>query len=172
MKSFLRDLAVIVFAAVILAIAILFFTGSIKVHAAQVIYTTRTLSETRGNVTVTTCDAHTQFEYHNDDYVACGTMQATETRTEANKAIVEPTITATPDMPAAPAIETPETPIVIDDGGETITEDTTDNTPPTVSENGNPGNDKAVGHAGEKCDKGLCENADGVTGEKGKSNND
>lgn len=42
---------------------------------------------------------------------------------------------------------------------------------PTVQK-GNPGNDKAVGNAGEKCNKGMCENADQTTGEHGKSKND
>lgn len=34
---------------------------------------------------------------------------------------------------------------------------------------GNPGNNKPVGKAGEKCDKGMCEN--GNNGEKGNSDN-
>jgi hypothetical protein len=51
-----------------------------------------------------------------------------------------------------------------------ITETVTDESPADVL--GNPGNDKAVGHAGEKCDKGMCENTDGETGEHGRSNND
>jgi hypothetical protein len=42
---------------------------------------------------------------------------------------------------------------------------------PTI-ERGNPGNDKPVGNAGEKCEKGMCENAAGNSGEHGKSDND
>jgi hypothetical protein len=42
---------------------------------------------------------------------------------------------------------------------------------PTV-ERENPGNDKPVGNAGEKCNKNMCENAAGNSGEHGKSDND
>ena len=43
---------------------------------------------------------------------------------------------------------------------------------PVPAVHGNPGNDKPVGNSGEKCDKGMCENSDGNSGEHGKSNND
>lgn len=43
---------------------------------------------------------------------------------------------------------------------------------PNPSNPSNPGNDKPVGNAGEKCNKGMCENSDGVSGEHGNSNND
>jgi len=45
--------------------------------------------------------------------------------------------------------------------------------PPIVTPvSGNPGNDKNTGKAGEKCNKSMCENSDGETGEHGKSHND
>jgi len=64
----------------------------------------------------------------------------------------------------------PASPVVSLVPVETVSEDNSVSTPaPTQS---NPGNDKSVGHAGEKCDKGMCENPDGKTGEHGNSNND
>jgi hypothetical protein len=65
-------------------------------------------------------------------------------------AVVEPTVTEVPVV-TPPAVEPTQEPTV---------------------EKGNPGNDKPVGNAGEKCNKNMCENADGQTGEHGKSDND
>lgn len=96
------------------------------------------------------------------------------------------------DKPAdnKPATTTPkpadnDTPVIVDNGGETVPDVTDevptveDNTPadtdtPAVEDTatGNPGNDKPVGKAGEKCNKNMCENTDGTTGEHGKSKND
>jgi hypothetical protein len=72
-------------------------------------------------------------------------------------------------------LDTGTTPNVPDENNTTpIVDDTESNDTPVVTApvQGNPGNDKPVGNAGEKCEKGMCENSDGQSGEHGNSDND
>lgn len=73
-------------------------------------------------------------------------------------------------------LDTGTTPNVPDENNTTpiVDDDTESNDTPIVAApvQGNPGNDKPVGNAGEKCEKGMCENSDGQSGEHGNSNND
>ena len=100
------------------------------------------------------CYAH---EYQGDTWAVgnswyCGVIPAVDKPAKHNKEdgnVVDTADTIVPAVDNPPAIETVQ-----------------------ETDNGNPGNDKPVGNAGEKCDKSMCENADNTSGEHGKSNQD